>query len=133
MFCSQCGNQVASGTTFCPVCGARMDASLTGSKVGQPIAAQTFQSSSSVAPYGVDPRSGLPYSSRSKLAAGLLQIFLGGLGIGRFYTGHVGMAVAQIVVTFVTCGLGAIWPLVDGIMLLVADDAKDADGKPLRN
>ncbi len=52
-----------------------------------------------LAPYGVDPYTGLPYSDKSKLVAGLLQIFLGGLGIGRFYLGNPGMAIAQILVT----------------------------------
>ena len=47
-----------------------------------------------LAPFGVDPLTGLPYSDKSKLVAGLLQIFLGGLGIGRFYLGNVGMAIA---------------------------------------
>ena len=83
------------------------------------------------APYGVDPKSGLPYSSKTKIVAGLLQIFLGSLGVGRFYTGHYGIAIAQILVTLVTFGIGALWPLIDGIMML-AGDPKDSDGYPLR-
>src|SRR3954470_22913982 len=51
------------------------------------------------APYGVDPRTGLPCSDRSKLVAGLLQLFLGGFGIGRFYLGDTKIGVWQIVVT----------------------------------
>jgi TM2 domain-containing membrane protein YozV len=86
---------------------------------------------SELAPYGRDPKTGLPYSSRSKVVAGLLQIFLGVFGIGRFYTGHVGLAIAQILVTFFTCGLGAIWPVIDGIILL-AGDPRDVDGRPMR-
>ncbi|WP_155756260.1 TM2 domain-containing protein, partial [Streptobacillus moniliformis] len=70
------------------------------------------------APFGIDPRTGLPYSDKSKLVAGLLQIFLGGLGIGRFYLGNAGMAIAQIIVVFVTFGFGGLWPLIDGIVLL---------------
>ncbi|MGA4670599.1 TM2 domain-containing protein [Propionibacteriaceae bacterium Y1923] len=83
------------------------------------------------APYGVDPKTGLPYSSKTKLAAGLLGIFLGSFGVGRFYTGHYGLAIAQIVVTWVTFGIGALWPLIDGIMMLVGEP-KDAEGYPLR-
>ena len=59
-----------------------------------------------LAPYGIDPLTGVPYSDKSKLVAGLLQIFLGGLGIGRFYLGNVGMAIAQILVTWITFGFG---------------------------
>jgi TM2 domain-containing membrane protein YozV len=83
------------------------------------------------APYGVDPLSGLPYSDKSKLAAGLLGIFFGGLGVGRFYTGHVGLGVAQLLVSLVTFGVGALWGLIDGIMML-AGNSRDAQGRPLR-
>lgn len=83
------------------------------------------------APYGYDPVSGLPYSEKSKLVAGLLGILLGGFGVGRFYTGHIGLGVAQLIVTFVTFGLGSLWGLIDGIMML-AGNAKDSNGLPLR-
>ncbi|GAA2882683.1 hypothetical protein GCM10010472_46050 [Pseudonocardia halophobica] len=83
------------------------------------------------APYGREPGTGAPYSDKSKLAAGLLQLFLGGAGIGRFYTGHTGIAIAQLIVTIVTFGLGAVWGFVDGIVLL-AGRSTDAQGRPLR-
>ena len=50
------------------------------------------------APFGVDPLTGLPYSDKSQVVAGLLQIFLNGFAVGRFYTGHIGMALLQILV-----------------------------------
>lgn len=77
------------------------------------------------APFGRD-QFGRPYSDKSKVAAGLLQLFLN-LGIGRFYTGHTGMAVAQLL----TCGGCGIWSLIDGIILLTGD-ATDVHGRPLR-
>ncbi|WP_069813281.1 TM2 domain-containing protein [Streptomyces sp. TP-A0874] len=79
------------------------------------------------APYGYDPY-GRPYSEKSKIVAGVLQLFLGGLGVGRFYTGHIGMGVAQLL----TCGGCGIWSLVDGIMLLAGSGATDSEGRPLR-
>jgi TM2 domain-containing membrane protein YozV len=84
------------------------------------------------APYGVHPRTGIPYSDKSKMTAGLLQILLAGFAVGRFYTGHTGIAIAQLAVTWVLCGMGAIWPLIDGIMMLTSDDITDANGRPLR-
>jgi hypothetical protein len=84
-----------------------------------------------LAPYGIDPLTGVPYSDKSKLVAGLLQIFLGGLGIGRFYLGNVGMAIAQILVTWITFGFGGLWPLIDGIVLLTGHP-RDRAGRPLR-
>lgn len=144
MFCPQCGSQVSSGSSFCTVCGARVEASSSpkpvasrptplpqtlAPPVGQPLSEVSFKGS---APHGIDPKTGLPYSHRSKIVAGVLQICLGGFGVGRFYTGHTGIAIAQIAVTFVTCGLGAFWPLIDGILMLVGDSPRDAEGKPLR-
>ena len=79
------------------------------------------------APYGRD-QWGRPLSDKSKLVAGLLQIFLGSFGVGRFYTGHTGMALAMLF----TCGGLGVWALVDGILLLVKNDWTDARGLYLR-
>ena len=81
------------------------------------------------APYGVDPVTGIPFSDKSKIIAGLLQLFLGCFGAGRFYTGHTGIAVAQLIVGWLTCG---IWPFIDGIMMLMGK-VTDAQGRPLRD
>ena len=77
------------------------------------------------APYGVD-RYGRPYSDKSKIIAGVLQIVLGTFGAGRWYTGHYGIAVAQLL----TCGGLGVWSLVDGIIML-AGDVTDPEGRPL--
>jgi TM2 domain-containing membrane protein YozV len=74
---------------------------------------------------------GRPLSDKSKLVAGLLQIFVGGLGIGRFYLGYTTIGVLQIVVTILTCGVGALWGLIDGILIIVGK-VPDADGRTLR-
>ncbi|BAJ28670.1 MULTISPECIES: TM2 domain-containing protein [Kitasatospora] len=68
------------------------------------------------------------WSDKSKVTAGLLQIFLGGFGVGRFYTGHIGMAIGQLV----TCGGFGIWSLIDGILFLTSDNRTDAQGRVLR-
>jgi len=78
-----------------------------------------------------DPQ-GRPLSDKSKMIAGILGITLGGFGAARFYTGHTGMAVAMLIVTLVTCGLGHFWGVIDGIMLLV-NGGTDAQGRVLRN
>jgi TM2 domain-containing membrane protein YozV len=84
------------------------------------------------APYGIDPITGMPFSDKSRMVAGLLQIFVGSFGVGRFYTGHIGIAVAQLVITLISCGtLGWCWPLIDGIMMLMGK-VPDATGRPLR-
>ena len=54
--------------------------------------------SARTAPYGMHPVTGIPYSDKSKLVAGLLQILLP-FGIGRFYIGDTKIGVIQLVVT----------------------------------
>ena len=83
------------------------------------------------APYGVHPVTGIPYSDKTKLVAGLLQILIP-LGIGRFYLGDTKTGVWQLVVTVLTCGIGALWPFIDGIIILATDNVTDAQGRPLR-
>lgn len=83
------------------------------------------------APYGYHPVTGTPFSDRSKLVAGLLQIFLP-FGIGRFYIGDNGTGVAQLLVTIFTCGIGSLWSFIDGILILV-NGGHDQNGRPLRD
>lgn len=92
--------------------------------------------------YGATPPPGTVYTPappgwtpKSKLAAGLLGIFLGGWGVHNFYIGNTQRGVIQIVVTIVTLGIGSIWGFVEGILILVAQPgtkwAFDAHGWPL--
>lgn len=77
--------------------------------------------------YAVDP-------PKSRLAAGLLGIFLGGFGVHRFYLGYTTIGVVQILVTVFTWGIGAVWGFVEGIMILAGAQTfrTDARGVPLR-
>jgi len=73
------------------------------------------------------------WSDKSKMTAGLLGIFLGGFGVHNFYLGNTNKAVIQIVVTVLTCGLGALWGIYEGIMIITGNEAfqYDADGRRL--
>ncbi|TCP39215.1 TM2 domain-containing protein [Tamaricihabitans halophyticus] len=70
-----------------------------------------------------------PYSDKSRLTAGLLQILLP-FGIGRFYTGHTGIAVGQLLTSIIA--VGVIWSFIDGIILLV-NGGTDKYGRPMRD
>ncbi|WP_345147635.1 TM2 domain-containing protein [Arthrobacter ginkgonis] len=85
------------------------------------------------------PNYQLPSEQKSKLVAGLLGIFLGGLGIHRFYLGYTTIGVIQLLLTVVvgifTFGLVALWGFVEGIMILCGAQVfrADAKGVPLRD
>jgi hypothetical protein len=71
---------------------------------------------------------------KSKLVAGLLGILVGWAGVHRFYLGYTAIGIAQILVTFITCGAGALWGLIEGILILVGSTiTTDADGRPLKD
>lgn len=80
-------------------------------------------------------------SSRHKLAAGLLAIFVGGLGIHNFYLGFKGKAIAQLLISVLSIGLLAcisiIWSCVEGICILCSQPGtkwhKDVDGAELQD
>ena len=62
---------------------------------------------------------------KNKLVAGILGILLGALGIHHFYLGSTMAGVILLIVSVVTCGsIGGIIGLIEGIMLLVMDDAE---------
>ncbi|MCH9666551.1 MAG: TM2 domain-containing protein [Actinomycetia bacterium] len=87
------------------------------------------------APFGRHPLSGEPYSEKSKVVAGLLQLLglVGLVGIGRIYLGYTGLGVAQLVVGLITCGIGAvIWGIIDAVLILT-DKVRDPEGRPLRD
>jgi hypothetical protein len=68
---------------------------------------------------------------RSRRVAGVLGIFLGPLGVHRFYLGFWAIGILQIVATFLTFGMGGLWGIVEGILILARVIRKDATGRDL--
>ena len=60
--------------------------------------------------------------AKSKVATGLLAIFLGYLGIQYFYIGKTGAGFITILLTIVTCGAWDIICLIQGIVMLTMSD-----------
>ena len=69
-----------------------------------------------------------PISPKSWVTTLLLSIFLGGLGVHRFYVGKVGTGILMIL----TCGGLGVWALIDLIMIIIGN-FKDSDGLPIKN
>lgn len=68
-------------------------------------------------------------SDRSRVAGGVLNLLLP--GVGRMYLGYGAYGVLQLFVTLATCGVGAIWPFVDGICILAGTVKMDGYGRVL--
>jgi TM2 domain-containing membrane protein YozV len=83
-----------------------------------------------VAQPGVPPG----YQQKDKMAAGLLGIFLGYLGIHNFYLGNTTKGIIQLVLTLTCIGyiVSWIWGIVEGIMILTGSIDRDANGVPLK-
>ncbi|PNI09439.1 hypothetical protein CXX84_04020 [Arthrobacter sp. AFG7.2] len=67
-----------------------------------------------------------PVSNKSFLAAWLLSLLLGVLGVDRFYLGKVGTGILKLV----TLGGFGIWALVD-LILILTNKMRDKQGLPL--
>lgn len=62
------------------------------------------------------------YKSEKKLVAALLAIFAGAFGIHKFYLGYTKEGIIQIIITFITFGIGSIIGFIEGIMYLMKSD-----------
>ncbi len=65
-------------------------------------------------------------NQRSFLVALLLSIFLGSLGVDRFYLGSIGLGILKLI----TAGGCGIWYIID-IILIATGKVRDANGQPL--
>ncbi len=57
-----------------------------------------------------------------KLVAGILGILVGSLGVHKFVLGYTTEGLIQIAITIVTCGIGGIVGLIEGIIYLTKSD-----------
>ncbi len=144
--CKNCGTLSDDTASNCPNCGSALEASQPNPQMnqsmgqqpmGQPVQNMGQQPMPGYGqPMGQQPMPGsVPpgVEQKSKIVAGLLGIFLGGWGIHNFYLGNTSRAVIQIVVTLVTCGIGSVWGLIEGIMILCGSIKTDANGVPLKD
>lgn len=115
--CPRCGSCYDDSPQFCSRCGSPLQ----------------FQQSAQNQPpyYGGQPcydrdnafdASGPEGKSRG--VAGLLAIFLGGLGVQYFYLGKTGGGLLCMLLSAVTCGIWTIIMLIQGILMLCISNAE---------
>jgi len=97
VFCRSCGSIIKKEAEICPKCGVR-------------------QRSADI----------LANTSKKWLTTLLLAIFVGYLGVHRFYVGKIGTGVLMLL-TLGGCG---VWTIID-IILIATSSFKDADGNIL--
>lgn len=98
-FCTECGGIIKIKAEICPKCGVRQVA--TGANFGDGL--------TKTAPNG-----------RSKLAAVLFALLLGGLGIHKFYLGRIGQGVLYLI--FCWTFIPSIISFIEGILYLVMSE-----------
>lgn len=122
MFCKYCGKE--SETEVCEECKKTHSEDTIEVEATKVESTNTTSSTSNS-------------EAKSKIAAGLLGIFLGSLGVHNFYLGFTGKAIAQLLISLLSCGTLAwasgIWGLIEGILILTGSMNVDADGNPLRD
>lgn len=115
MFCKECGRYLGDNSV-CPYCGyGKIDeyAYLKQSK--------NWRSE------------GAAFSKKSRITAGVLQFFTGGIGLGRFYIGDNKTAILQICLSVLTLGLGGfLWGIIDSIGIFSGKALFDAAGKVIK-
>lgn len=129
MICNVCGAQLEDGATFCSHCGnpvtPQNNQAQNAGAYQQPVYNQAPPQQQGYANYQQPPMQGVK-GSKDKVVAGLLAIFLGTLGIHKFYLGYTKAAVIMLLVSLLTFGVGAtvmaIIALIEGIMYLTKSD-----------
>ncbi|MCD7858164.1 MAG: TM2 domain-containing protein [Clostridiales bacterium] len=124
MFCSKCGKEIDAEAVVCPYCGVPTKNFKQEQSAQQPVINITNTNENINQNRNV--AGGVAYPAKSKMVALLLAIFLGGLGVHRFYLGKTGTGIIWLL-TFGCYGIG--W-IVDIIMIAIGA-MRDKHGMPL--
>ncbi len=133
MFCRNCGNAMEPNQAVCLTCGTTAGAgSAFCPNCGNPVAPSAVVCVSC----GVALQQKPAVGGKSKIAAGLLAIFLGYLGIHNFYLGYTSKAVVQLLVSLllswtIIAPLAIwVWTIVEAVQIFTGK-ITDANGMAL--
>lgn len=71
----------------------------------------------------------MPRSDKSRTTGGVLQLIVP--GIGRIYLGYPAIGVLQLILT--PCGVGWLWSIIDGVIILAGGVRMDGYGRQLND
>ena len=130
--CPSCRESIPSDAIDCPLCQTQLKkVGPTPVQIPQPkrmcpACRNTFPSHEVVCKTCKIPLGPTP---QSKLLCALIALLIP-IGIHRFLMGYTTIGIIQIIVTFITCGAGCIWPFIEGFLVL-AGNLKMSDGQDL--
>lgn len=137
MYCRNCGSEMNQNAVVCVKCGVSKG-------IGNSYCPHCGKETASVAAVCLNcgcslTNTNAAVGAKSKSVAGLLAIFLGGLGIHDFYLGNTKKAIIHIllatvgILIFIGPVISGIWGLVDGILIFSGKVSVDANGNPLKD
>ena len=112
-YCTKCGAVNDDTTQYCISCQAPLSA-VSGSGY-QPMQSVNAGAQGSMIDYKA-------MGADKKIIAGICGILLGAWGVHKFILGYTTEGIIQIVITLVTCGIGGIVGIVEGIIYLTKSD-----------
>lgn len=138
MYCKNCGKQIENGE-ICKDCESLLNTTVVKNDEKFDVVKEVNNTNNNYSNNSQNVNytsNSTNKSEKSKIAAGLFGIFFGSLGVHNFYLGYTGKAIAQLLISVLSCGalsaISAVWGLIEGILIL-SGDIKDANGNELRD
>lgn len=116
--CKECGQQISDSASVCPHCGAPIIKEVFSPNCGTKML-QNLKYCPQCGASNPGARNRYP---KDRLTAGLLALFLGGLGIHYFYLEKTTAGLLSILLSLCTCGIWQIIMLIQGIIILTMTD-----------
>ncbi|MBP3253390.1 MAG: TM2 domain-containing protein [Bacteroidales bacterium] len=117
-YCVSCGAVIDRNAEYCPKCGVKQSENYQDNR----------QNQNNNNPFGNNQRSNVLDINKEWIITLLLCIFLGELGVHRFYNGRIGTGLLMLI----TLGGLGIWYLID-IIFVVMGRFKDKTGKYIQS